>query len=206
MLAALYFLMRGLPFIYQGQEIGMENMGVLPLEEIDDVSARNEYQVCLDAGLSVEEAQKVVAKYSRDNARTPVQWNAEKNAGFTTGTPWLHVNPNYTSINVEAQEKDENSVLSFYKKLAALRKNPEYKETIVYGDVIPFERDRHNLMAYHRKADKDLLVIGNFQKEEQSVTLPSACRKVLINNYPDMIAEGGQVTLQGYQVLVLELA
>mgnify|MGYP006071092593 FL=1 len=206
MLAALYFLMRGLPFIYQGQEIGMENMGVLPLEEIDDVSARNEYQVCLDAGLSVEEAQKVVAKYSRDNARTPVQWNAEKNAGFTTGTPWLHVNPNYTSINVEAQEKDENSVLSFYKKLAALRKNPEYKETIVYGDVIPFERDRHNLMAYYRKADKDLLVIGNFQKEEQSVTLPSACRKVLINNYPDMIAEGGQVTLQGYQVLVLELA
>ena len=206
MLAALYFLMRGLPFIYQGQEIGMENMGVLPLEEIDDVSARNEYQVCLDAGLSVEEAQKVVAKYSRDNARTPVQWNAEKNAGFTTGTPWLHVNPNYTSINVEAQEKDENSVLSFYKKLAALRKNPEYKETIVYGDVIPFERDRHNLMAYYRKADKDLLVIGNFQKEEQSVTLPSACRKVLINNYPDMIAKGGQVTLQGYQVLVLELA
>lgn len=206
MLAALYFLMRGLPFIYQGQEIGMENMGVLPLEEIDDVSARNEYQVCLDAGLSVEEAQKVVAKYSRDNARTPVQWNAEKNAGFTTGTPWLHVNPNYISINVEAQEKDENSVLSFYKKLAALRKNPEYKETIVYGDVIPFERDRRNLMAYHRKADKDLLVIGNFQKEEQSVTLPSACQKVLINNYPDMIAEGDQVTLQGYQVLVLELA
>ena len=97
-------------------------------------------------------------------------------------------------------------MLSFYKKLAALRKNPEYKETIVYGDVIPFERDRHNLMAYYRKADKDLLVIGNFQKEEQSVTLPSACRKVLINNYPDMIAKGGQVTLQGYQVLVLELA
>lgn len=117
MLAALYFLMRGLPFIYQGQEIGMENMGVLPLEDIDDISARNEYQVCLDAGLTEEEALKVVAKYSRDNARTPVQWSAEENAGFTTGKPWLKVNPNYTSINVAAQEKDENSVLSFYKNL-----------------------------------------------------------------------------------------
>lgn len=206
MLAALYFLMRGLPFIYQGQEIGMENMGVLPIEEIDDISARNEYQVCLDAGFSEEEALKIIAKFSRDNARTPVQWTAEENAGFTTGTPWLKVNPNYTKINVAAQENDENSVLSFYKQLSALRKNPEYKETFVYGDVIPFLEDTHNLMAYHRKADKDLLVIGNFQKELQTITLPAEIKKLLLNNYSDMERDGKEITLKGYQVLVLELA
>lgn len=205
MLAALYFFMRGLPFIYQGQEIGMENLGVIPIEKIDDISALDQYQVCLDAGYTKEEALKIVSLYNRDNARTPVQWNDEKNAGFTTGIPWLMVNPNYTKINVAAQETDENSVLAFYKKMTALRKTPEYKETFVYGDVIPFEEERHNLMAYHRKADKDVLVIGNFQRERQSVTLPAEVEKILLNNYPDMKLEGKELILEGYQAVVLEM-
>ena len=205
MLATLYFLMRGLPFIYQGQEIGMENLGVVPLEKIDDISALDQYRVCVEAGYTPEEAFKIVSVYSRDNARTPVQWNNREHAGFTTGTPWLMVNPNYTRINVEAQENDENSVLAFYKKLVALRKSPEYKETFVYGEVIPFEEERHNLMAYQRKADKDVLVIGNFQREKQSVTLPKEMEKVLLNNYPDMEIKGRELTLEGYQAVVLEM-
>lgn len=205
MLAAVYFLLRGLPFIYQGQEIGMENLPVIPIEQVDDISALDQYQVSLDAGFTPEEALKIISLRNRDNARTPVQWNAEKNAGFTQGTPWLMVNPNYTEINVAAQEQDANSVLAFYKELIALRKSPEYKETFVYGDVIPFEEDRHNFMAYHRKGEKDLLVLGNFQKEEQTVTLPSECKNILLNNYPDCEINGTQVTLKGYQVLVVEL-
>lgn len=205
MLAALYFFMRGLPFIYQGQEIGMENLGVIPIEKIDDISALDQYQVCLDAGYTKEEALKIVSLYNRDNARTPVQWNDEKNAGFTTGIPWLMVNPNYTKINVAAQETDENSVLAFYKKMTALRKTPEYKETFVYGDVIPFEEERHNLMAYHRKADKDVLVIGNFQRERQRVTLPEEVENILLNNYPDIKLEGKELILEGYQAVVLEM-
>ena len=205
MLAALYFFMRGLPFIYQGQEIGMENLGVIPIEKIDDISALDQYQVCLDAGYTKEETLKIVSLYNRDNARTPVQWNDEKNAGFTTGIPWLMVNPNYTKINVAAQETDENSVLAFYKKMTALRKTPEYKETFVYGDVIPFEEERHNLMAYHRKADKDVLVIGNFQRERQSVTLPAEVENILLNNYPDIKLEGKELILGGYQAVVLEM-
>lgn len=205
MLAALYFFMRGLPFIYQGQEIGMENLGVIPIEKIDDISALDQYQVCLDAGYTKEEALKIVSLYNRDNARTPVQWNDEKNAGFTTGIPWLMVNPNYTKINVAAQETDENSVLAFYKKMTALRKTPEYKETFVYGDVIPFEEERHNLMAYHRKTDKDVLVIGNFQRERQSVTLPAEVENILLNNYPDIKLEGKELILEGYQAVVLEM-
>lgn len=205
MLATLYFLMKGLPFIYQGQEIGMENLGVVPLEKIDDISALDQYQVCVEAGYTPEEALEIVSVYSRDNARTPVQWNNREHAGFTTGTPWLMVNPNYTRINVEAQENDENSVLAFYKKLVALRKSPEYKETFVYGEVIPFEEERHNFMAYHRKGDKDVLVIGNFQREKQSVTLPKEVEKILLNNYPDMEIKGRELTLEGYQAVVLEM-
>ena len=206
MLAALNFMLRGLPFIYQGQELGMENIPFKSIDEVDDISTLDEYKVALDAGLTPEAALKAVARRSRDNARTPMQWTGEENAGFTAGTPWLRVNSNYTAINVEKETIDPNSVLNFYKKLIALRKDPEYKETVVYGALEPFMEDRHNLMAYYRKGDKTLLVVGNYQWEEQEITLPSECKKVLINNYPDMVLDGNSVKLHGYQVLVVELA
>ena len=205
MLAALNFMLRGLPFIYQGQELGMENVPFKSIDEVDDISTLDEYKVALDAGLTPEAALKAVARRSRDNARTPMQWTGGENAGFTAGTPWLRVNPNYTAINVEKESGDPDSVLNFYKKLIALRKNPEYKETVVYGTLEPFMEDRHNLMAYYRKGDKTLLVVGNYQWDEQDITLPSECKKVLINNYPDLISSGDQITLHGYQVLILEL-
>lgn len=206
MLAALNFMLRGLPFIYQGQELGMENIPFKSIDEVDDISTLDEYKVALDAGLTPEAALKAVARRSRDNARTPMQWTGEENAEFTAGTPWLRVNSNYTAINVEKETIDPNSVLNFYKKLIALRKDPEYKETVVYGALEPFMEDRHNLMAYYRKGDKTLLVVGNYQWDEQEITLPSECKKVLINNYPDMVLDGNSVKLHGYQVLVVELA
>lgn len=206
MLAALNFMLRGLPFIYQGQELGMENIPFKSIDEVDDISTLDEYKVALDAGLTPEAALKAVARRSRDNARTPMQWTGEENAGFTAGTPWLRVNSNYTAINVEKETIDPNSVLNFYKKLIALRKDPEYKETVLYGALEPFMEDRHNLMAYYRKGDKTLLVVGNYQWDEQEITLPSECKKVLINNYPDMVLDGNLVKLHGYQVLVVELA
>ena len=205
MLAALNFMLKGLPFIYQGQELGMENVPFSSIDEIDDISTLDEYQVALDAGLTPAEALKVVAKFSRDNARTPMHWSAGENAGFTTGKPWLKVNPNYTSINVESQMDDPDSVRSFYRELIALRKNPEYKETVVYGALKPYLEDRHNLMAYYRKGDRTLLVIGNYQKEEQTVELPSSYQKVLLNNYPELITEGNSVRLSGYQTVILEM-
>ena len=205
MLAALNFMLKGLPFIYQGQEMGMETVPFSSIDEIDDISTLDEYQVALDAGLTPAEALKVVAKFSRDNARTPMHWSAGENAGFTTGKPWLKVNPNYTSINVESQMDDPDSVRSFYRELIALRKNPEYKETVVYGALKPYLEDRHNLMAYYRKGDRTLLVIGNYQKEEQTVELPSSYQKVLLNNYPELITEGNSVRLSGYQTVILEM-
>ena len=206
MLAALNFMLRGLPFIYQGQELGMENVPFKSIDEVDDISTLDEYKVALDAGLAPDAALKAVARRSRDNARTPMQWSDGKNAGFTTGTPWLRVNPNYTAINVEKEAQDPDSVLNFYKKLIALRKDPDYKETVVYGALEPFMEERHNLMAYYRKWDKTLLVVGNYQWDEQEIELPGACKKVLINNYPDVVIDGNKIKLHGYQVLVLELA
>lgn len=205
MLAALNFMLRGLPFIYQGQELGMENVPFSSIDEIDDISTLDEYQVALDAGLTPQAALKAVAKFSRDNARTPMQWSDADHAGFTTGTPWLKVNPNYTSINAKDQIDDPDSVRSFYKKLIALRKAPEFKETVVYGTLEPYLEEQHNLMAYYRKADKTLLVIGNYQKEAQEVKLPGSYRQVLLNNYPDLMNEENVLKLHGYQVIILEM-
>lgn len=205
MLAALNFMLRGLPFIYQGQELGMENVPFASIDEVDDISTHDEYRVALEAGLSPEEALKAVSKFSRDNARTPMQWTDGRNAGFTTGTPWLKVNPNYSSINAAAQVKDADSVYSFYKKMIALRKDPAYKETIVYGSLEPVWEERHNLMAYYRKGERTLLVVGNYQREPQEIELPQMYKKALLNNYKDITEDEGVVKLQGYQVLVLEM-
>lgn len=205
MLAALNFMLRGLPFIYQGQELGMENAPISSINEVDDISALNEYENAQNAGLSPDEALKVISQFSRDNARTPMQWSDEANAGFTTGTPWLKVNPNYVFINAKAQMTDSDSVFNFYKQLIALRKSPVYKETIVYGELEPLWAKRHNLMAYYRKGDKTLLVVGNYQKKEQDIVLPAAYKNVLLNNYADIAEENLTIRLYGYQVLILEM-
>ena len=204
MLAALNFMLRGIPFIYQGQELGMENVPFASIDEIDDISTLDEYQTALNAGLSPEEALNAVSRFSRDNARTPMQWSADKHAGFTTGTPWLKVNPNYTTINAASQQNDKGSVKNFYKQLIALRKHPEYKNTIVYGTLEPVWEDQKNLMAYYRKEDKTLLVIGNYQKEEQAVHLPQTYKRILLNNDSTLRQTDNILYLSGYQVVILE--
>ena len=205
LLATVYFMLKGMPFIYQGQEIGMENLSFQSIDEIDDISTIDQYHVALDAGLSEKEALACVSRYSRDNARTPVQWDDSVNAGFSKGQPWLPVNPNYKRINVASQIQDPESLLSYYKKLTALRKNPAYKETLVYGDFVPYMEDQHNLMAYYRKGDKTLLVLGNFQKAPQTVKLPAPYKEILLNNYPALKITEDSVVLDDYQAVILEL-
>ena len=203
-LATMQMLQRGLPFIYQGQEIGMENVVLTSIREVDDISTLDEYEVCLREGFSEKEALRIVNRYSRDNARTPVQWDSSKNAGFTTGTPWLPLNPNYKKINVAEQEKDPESVLSYYKKLTALRKNPEYKETMVYGDFVPFMADEDRLMAFYRKGEKTLLILGNYRKEERELELPVPVKKLVLSNAEPRIT-GRKITLSGYEATILEI-
>lgn len=205
MLGGLNFLLRGIPFIYQGQELGMENMPFSSMEEVDDISTIDEYQVARKSGYSEEEALKAVAKYSRDNARTPMQWDDSKTAGFTTGTPWLKVNPNHTRIHAAAQMKDPDSVRSFYQKLIRLRKSEEYQDTLVYGSLEPAFEKQHNLMAYYRKGEKILLIMGNFQKEPRDVILDLPWKKLVLNNLHSLDAKDRTLHLAGYQFVVLEV-
>lgn len=206
-LGTMQFMLRGLPFIYQGQEIGMENVNFTSMDQIDDISTRDQYKVAIEAGLSPEEAFKIVKHYSRDNSRTPFQWDTSENAGFTTGKPWLMVNPDYKRINVASQINDPNSVLSYYKKLTALRKNPEYAETVVYGKTVPYLPEVKRLMAFKRVGDSQtLLVLGNFSTKPQTVKLPSKCKKVVLNNVENVeFVSDTEIKLEGYQAVVIEI-
>lgn len=205
LLATVSFMLRGLPWIYQGQELGMENLPFTSISEIDDISTKDEYEVARHNGLTEDEALTCVSFYSRDNARTPFQWDATANAGFTAGTPWLRVNPNYTAINAKNQLYDKNSLFSFYQALISLRKHPEYMDTIVYGELEPFMEEEENLMAFFRRGQSQtLLVLANFRKEPRTLVLPAPCKKVLINNYDMLAGENDTfVTLEDYQAVVL---
>ena len=206
MLALLTFLLRGVPFIYQGQEIGMENMEFTSIDQIDDISTLDEYKVALHAGLSEKEALRAVNKYSRDNARTPMQWNAEENAGFTTGTPWLVVNPKYERINVESQLAKDDSVYEFYRKLIALRKNPEWKDILVYGDFISRAEPDRNLMAYLRQGMKGtIFVAANYQIQPQEVDVPGKIASILLSNDDCVDSKDGKIHLKGYQAVAIEV-
>ena len=206
-LAAVYFFLRGIPFIYQGQEVGMENCPFESVDRIDDISSKDEYKVCRDAGYSEEESMKLRRVYSRDNARTPVQWSDEENAGFSTHKPWMIVNPNYREINLAKQKDDRNSVYAFYKKMIALYKDPAYHETLTFGRFEPYMRETKNLIAYYRKGEgQTLLVLANFQNEPQTVMLPEAAGNVILNNCASVdVDDNGRITLGGYQAVMIEL-
>lgn len=206
-LAVVYFFLRGLPFIYQGQEIGMENCPFDSIDQIDDISSKDEYKVCRDAGYSEEESMKLLRIYSRENARTPVQWSDAENAGFSTHKPWMLVNPNYKEINLAKQKDDRNSVYAFYKKMIALYKDPAYHETLTFGRFEPYMRETKNLIAYYRRGEgQTLLVLANFQNEPQTVMLPEEAGNVILNNCERVdLDDNGCITLGGYQAVIIEL-
>ena len=162
MLATILFGLQGTPYIYQGQELGMTNVK-FALEEYQDIEIRNMAAEKLAAGATVEELMPGIHAKGRDNARTPMQWDASENAGFTTGKPWLKVNPNYVDINVAAQEKDPNSVLHYYRHLVALRKREDVIWNGDYQEILP---ERLDVIAYSRdNGQRKLTVITNFTGE-----------------------------------------
>lgn len=206
MLGTVSMLLRGIPFIYQGQEIGMTNAHWGSIEEFNDINTKDQYQVALNAGLTEEQALAACEKMSRDNARTPMQWDSSPNAGFTTGTPWLKVNDNYRDINVAAQENDPDSVLNYYRRLTALRKSPEYRQLFTYGEFRPAFEKTHRILAYYREKDNQrVLVAANFGRETQHLHLPGVVKKTLLTNSGREIT-GSAMTLAPSEVAVLELA
>lgn len=205
-LGTIQVLRKGIPFIYQGQEIGMENQVFESVEDFDDIATINGYHVAKEAGLSEEEALAVIANYSRDNARTPMQWSAEPGLGFSDGPAWLISPKPDQSINVEDQEKDPDSILNYYRRLTALYRHPLYGNTIRFGEMIPAYRDRENIIAFERRGDKRLLIVSNFQNRSASLDLPAPIKTVVLNNTAGVFQEGEQVLeLAPYQTVVLEL-
>ena len=204
MLGTVSVLLRGIPFIYQGQEIGMQNARWNSVDEFDDISTKDQYRVAREAGLSDAEALAVCSAMSRDNARTPMQWKDAPQAGFTSGTPWLKVNDNYPVINVEKEEGQPDSVLHYYRKLIALRKSGEYRELFTYGKFEPAYENADHVMAYYRILQgRRVLVAANFGTDTIELDWEVPAKKVLLSNEKRTNAEN-KLILEKCEVFVTE--
>ena len=204
MLGTVSVLLRGIPFIYQGQEIGMQNARWSSVDEFDDISTKDQYRMAREAGLSDAEALAVCSTMSRDNARTPMQWKDAPQAGFTSGTPWLKVNDNYPAINVEKEEGQPDSVLHYYRKLIALRKSGEYRELFTYGKFEPAYENADHVMAYYRILQgRRVLVAANFGTDTIELDWEVPAKKVLLSNKKRKNAEN-KLILEKCEVFVTE--
>ena len=204
MLGTVSVLLRGIPFIYQGQEIGMQNARFNSVDEFDDISTKDQYRMAREAGLSDAEALAVCSVMSRDNARTPMQWKDAPQAGFTSGTPWLKVNDNYPVINVEKEEGQPDSVLHYYRKLIALRKSGEYRKLFTYGKFEPAYENADHVMAYYRILQgRRVLVAANFGTDTIELDWEVPAKKVLLSNKKRTNAEN-KLILEKCEVFVTE--
>ena len=208
MLGTVNLLLRGIPFIYQGQEIGMKNAKWNSIDEFDDISTKDQYQIAREAGLSDREAMEACNRMSRDNARTPMQWTSGENAGFTKGTAWLKINPDYKEINVEDQENNPDSVLNYYRKLVALRKSDDFKAVFTYGEFIPEYEEMDDILAFYRTdAATSILVVANFGTDAASIELKGNVKRVLMSNQKNETVDytKNRLNLKSCEVVVLEM-
>lgn len=207
MLATTLLLMWGTPFIYNGEEIGMTNANYKSFSDYRDVSTCEKIQRLLEAGHPKELVARYISVTARDNARTPMQWNSEANAGFSSGEPWIKVNENYPSINVATQMEDEDSILQHYRRLIELRRQSCYKDTIVYGEYTLLSEHHPNVYAYLRTSDDyKLLIVSNFFEKSAIICLPKlTATKIVLSNYKDSSMQLSCLTLRPFESIVFEL-
>ena len=219
LLANLFFFLRGTPFIYQGQEIGMDNFVRNDISEFDDIASKDQYQRALGEGFSSEEALYFVNKRSRDNSRTPMQWDNSKNAGFSkdeNSKSWIKLTGSQATTNVADQINDKNSIFAHYKKMIDLRQNGKYSDCLTFGEFIPVELENDEIIAYIRKYENQkVLCINNFSELKQEVKLSEIAKvleekeikigKILINNFDGIENDGEKVVLEGFQSLLVEI-
>ena len=171
------------------------------IDEMDDLRAKGMYYEAIERNDDPDKVLKYFEELGRDNARTPMQWNDNANAGFTEGTPWMKVNENYPAINVAEQEQNPSSILSFYKKVTRLRRDPKYRETFAEGSFSPLYENIPALIAYTRKRDvQTITVIVNFKNECQAI--PSVNGKCILNNNDSLLTKENRLLLQPYQAIV----
>ena len=219
LLANVFFFLRGTPFIYQGQEIGMDNFVRNDISEFDDIASKDQYQRALGEGFSSEEALHFVNKRSRDNSRTSMQWDNSKNAGFSkdeNSKLWIKLTGSQAATNVADQINDKNSIFSHYKKMIDLRQNGKYSDCLTFGEFVPVKLENDEIIAYVRKYEtQKVLCISNFSKLKQEVKLSEIARvlgekeikigEILINNFDGFENDGEKVVLKGFQSLLVEI-
>jgi len=197
--------MRGTSFTYYGDELGMTNIGFTKIEQYKDIAAINGYKKAASDGEDLDHYLKKLNLLSRDNGRTPMQWDSTKNAGFSNETPWLPIHKNHTKVNVLTQENDQNSVLNHFRKMVALRKD---NLLLVYGNYEIIQEEHPTIYAYSRTLeDQKMLILLNFSELESSIELSNYddSKEVLINNYSELSVDKNTITLKPYQAVVLKL-
>lgn len=205
MLACYLHTLPGTPFVYQGEELGMTNVQYHSIEEYDDIDTKNYYMSMLSDGASEEDALAESQSISRDNSRTPMQWDDSAYAGFSTQKPWLGVNPNYVKINAANQMRDDTSVFRFYQKLIALRKE---HPVMVHGDFALCCPKKGPVIAYTRSFQNETwLVIHNFSQKEQIFEHDriQGTETIILSNYDERAKERGKIRLRAYETMILEL-
>ena len=203
MLGTVIHCMRGTPYIYQGEELGMTNPGFTEISQYRDVESLNHFKILQDKGLSRESAYQILSIHSRDNSRTPMQWTGEAQAGFTDGTPWIQVTENYSYINARAEEEDEDSILNYYKKLVRIRKD---YDVIAYGDFTPLDERNPSVMAYSRNwKNQELMVVCNFYGKAVSWDCGRDAEtfRCILGNYGEQQIQGSRISLRPYECMVL---
>ena len=219
LLGNVFFFLRGTPFIYQGQEIGMDNFVRKDISEFDDIASKDQYQRALGEKFSTEEALYFVNKRSRDNSRTPMQWNEGKNAGFSEDEnikSWIKLTGSQAVTNVKNQLNDEKSIFAHYKKMIDLRQNGKYSDCLIYGEFIPVPLENEKIIAYVRKyGNQKLLCISNFSELKQEVKLNDIAKvlgekeitlgEILINNFDKIGKDEKKLNLEGFQSLLVEI-
>lgn len=201
MLAGLIHLMRGTPYIYQGEEIGMTDPHFKSIDMYRDVESLNYYKILMEQGLNSDEALTILDRRSRDNSRTPMQWSAKKNAGFSKVSPWINVADNYKSINVENEKDDKDSILSFYKKLITIRK----ENTVISAGNISFIDTDENIIAYKRSlGERKILVFCNMSNKDESLDIDLDGFKKLIGNYSELNYIDKNLRLSPYEFVAVE--
>jgi alpha amylase catalytic region len=219
LLGNVFFFLRGTPFIYQGQEIGMDNFVRNDISEFDDIASKDQYQRALGEKFSTEEALYFVNKRSRDNSRTPMQWDNSKNAGFSENEnikSWIKLTGSKAVTNVKNQLNDENSIFAHYKKMINLRQNGKYSDCLIYGEFIPVPLENEKIIAYVRKyGNQKILCINNFSELKQGVKLNDIAKvlgekeitlgEILINNFDKIGKDDKKLNLEGFQSLLVEI-
>ena len=219
LLANVFFFLRGTPFIYQGQEIGMDNFVRNDISEFDDIASKDQYQRALGEGFSSEEALYFVNKRSRDNSRTPMQWDNSKNAGFSkdeNSKSWIKLTGSQATTNVADQINDKDSIFSHYKKMIDLRQNGKYSDCLTFGEFFPVKLENDEIIAYVRKYEtQKVLCISNFSEKRQEIKLSEIAKvlgkkeirvgEILINNFDGFENDGEKVIFEGFQSLLVEI-